>query len=211
MRFTDAFKLPCLDGSDYAAYALYMQCLGEQVDTILGDQLDAFTEFQMRPSALWTASATHTAFNGSPLTNFVLTFSTNWPGGVPPVSPTLGNLRGWWQVGANVNLISSGAVTLNTYRRLDLEVNPPIGAPGFPADKVFTDNSWESNTGNGENLLSSGTVYTTGSDSTSPLAGGFLVARTFNNNAVNLVTTLTPPATIWATYIGDSPEIQAVP
>lgn len=210
MRFSDNFDLPCLESSDYAAYALYLECLGLQVDGILSEQLDLFTDFQHRPSALWVASATHTAFNGSPLTNFVLVTSSNWPGGVPPVSPTLGNLRGWWEVGANVNLVSSGAVTLNTFRRLDINVAAPVGTPGFPAPTTYTDVVYESNTGNGENLLATGTVFTTGSTSTSPLAGGAITAVTSNANAVNLVTTLTPPAAIWVTYIGDSPEIQAV-
>ncbi len=210
MLFTPLQNLPCLSNEDYSAWALYMKCLGLQVDETLAQQMASFESVRNRPTAVWTSSSVQTnIFDGSFLSVFEVAFSANWPGAVP-TSPTVGNLRGWWMVGLNVNLISSGAVTINTYRRIDLTISPPIGAPSSTPETVFTDNTWESNTANGENLLAAGTLYTTGSDSPSNSAGGAIFTAVHHNNAVSLNTTLTPAPTIWATYLGDTPEIQAV-
>ncbi|MGH7252437.1 MAG: hypothetical protein ACREIE_01435 [Nitrospiraceae bacterium] len=208
MRFTDTHSLPCLDDSDYAGIALYMQCLASQLDAQLGAQQIALDSFLRRPAGIWSATTVQTGINDGSFINFFTPapISANWPT-VTPSTPTIANVRGWWMVGMNVNLISSGVVTVNSQRKLNLEISPPPGSPPGTSSIFFNDLTWETNTGAGENLSAAGTVFFTGTTSTTLTPSG--LSGTINHtNAVSLNTTLTPPPTAWAFYLGDTPEIE---
>lgn len=53
MEFTPIQNLPCLSDEDYAAYALYMQCLAEQIDGLLTEKNDALEVFRNRYAGMW--------------------------------------------------------------------------------------------------------------------------------------------------------------
>lgn len=210
MIFTDQQNLPCLEGTDYADFALYMQCLAQQVDTQLTGQNETLADFIDRPTGFWSAGGTQTLPNAGQIILFDFSgpsFGVNWTGSFPGI-PTLANRRGWWQIGCNVNAVATGAVTANSTRRIDLVYTPPAEAgPAFTAT-TFTEITFESNSGNGENLCASGIVYCPGSNSTLPDAdGGTILGFFSNNNGSNLTTTLTPPVAFWATFLGDTPTI----
>lgn len=211
MIFTDEQNLPCLEGTDYADYALYMKCLAEQLDVQIGAEYNSFTGFIDRPTGLWTAGAVQSLPNSGQIILFDFSgpsASANWPDTFPGI-PTLGNLRGWWHIGCNVNAIATGAVTANTFRKLELVYTPPADAGINFGPVSFIELVYESNTGNGENLCASGTVYCPGSLSTLPGAdgGSFLGFFSNGNTGSNLTTTLTPPVAFWATFLGDTPVI----
>lgn len=212
MQLTDNYQLPCLGQEDYAAHALYMQCLALKLEQEFTERQDLLTGFTHRPVALWRATA---AVTGIPdnvqwtLGGLSNIFAHDWPA-VVTSSPTIPALRGWWQVSACVNPIASGAVTLNSERRLTTRVNAATGSPIDTPDQDFVDQSWESNSGNGENLLTTGTVYFAETGSTSDLGRSIDTFLFHTNTGSTLNTTLTPAQSVWVIYLGDTPEIQGV-
>lgn len=54
MRFTSEQNLPCLDGDDYAAYALYMQCLAQALDDRFTEKNDALNSVRNNYAAIWS-------------------------------------------------------------------------------------------------------------------------------------------------------------
>lgn len=211
MEFTTNYNLPCLDDSDYAAYALYMQCLAESLDNKLQEQYDAMDTFLRHPSAVWTRTTTQTGIpNSLALTDQQILFISeveavyNWPYLLLPNIPPL---RGWWHVGLTVNLQASGVVNADTIRQLYLRGDAVVNNDGLVVtDYVeMVDQVWESNSGNGENLTVSGTVFQPGFDNIS--LQGFCVHQ---NTSSTLTMTTTPQPRLWVTYIGDTPEIAQV-
>lgn len=207
MEFTEIQKLPCLSGTDYAAVALYMQCLAEQLDEILTNQSEQFEEFLSRPAAGWTQAGVQTGIlDGSPISTNVNEWQANWPTTLAVAStPQLANRRGWWYVGGCVNLIPSGAVTANA--RLEMRMRVSGGGFIAPALGIFSDVTYMSTAGDGENLVTAGTVFYAGTDSPSTLALPTVHLDIFHANASSLTTSLTPAPRVWVAFLGDTPEI----
>lgn len=210
MRFTDRHKLPCLGNEDYAAYALYMQCMAQRLEDEFTERGDLLAAAARKPTAIWKAQSAQTGIPDNAwwiVSGLTLSSAYNWP--VLVSNPALPPLRGWWQVVANVNMIASGAVNFDTLRALRIEIYPPIGSPrGTPTDYYY-DETWAPNSPNGDNLLVTAIVYN------DPITD-WRNTRTIdvfmqhNNTSSTMSTTLTPPATVAITYLGDTPEIQAV-
>lgn len=207
MEFTDIQKLPCLDGEDYAAFALYMQCLANQLDDTLTAQTDELNDFLTRPAAGWTQTAVQSGIlDGSPLSTNTVEWQANWPTVLPVASsPQLANRRGWWYVGACANLIPSGVTTANAR----LEMRMRISGGGFVAAPlgIFSDVTYMSGAGDGENLVTAGTVFWGGTDSPSSFANPTVNIDIFHANASSLTTSLTPAPRVWVAFLGDTPEI----
>lgn len=212
MEFTSQQNLPCLDDDDVSAIALYMKCLADQVDATLTRQFDELTAFLAAPAAAWIATAAQSISTAVNTSGTTLTFaspaawSANWPGG-PPASPSLPNLRGWYYISCNVNLLAA-APTLNSTRTMTLKAVSLTDVGPNVTLGTFVDKVYESNTGNGENLLAAGTVYFPGVNTAAvnPTTLSAVVLPSGQAGALN--TTLTPPATMWAFYLGDTPQIE---
>jgi hypothetical protein len=210
MQFTDLQNLPCLEGSDYAAVALYMQCLAEQIDTTLTGQSQEFTSMLMRPAAAWVQTGTQIEIpTGGMLTPGPVSYQINWPTVMPAATaPRLANRRGWWYVGASVNLTPAGGSTLNAFFRIRMRVTAGNMSLANLAD--ISDLIYNSNTTNGENLQTATTVFYPGSVSTDSAANPLVTVEVTHSNSSNLNTTLTPPFTVWVAYLGDTPQIGGV-
>lgn len=207
MRFTEQQNLPCLDGTDMAAVALYMQCFAEQVEGALSDASDEYTSFLNPPVAIWSNTATGSITDGQ-FFGFSNVVSNNWPGGPPSATqPTLPNLRGWYYIGANVNLIDLTAPIANRYRAVILTATQTAGVTGSPTIGQFQDTTYESATANGENLLPAGTVFFASGTFTSPNPVNLTLQYRSDDGANAVDTTQTPPIRLWVVYLGETPQI----
>ena len=124
-------------------------------------------------------------------------------------APALPNLRGWYYIGANANLVDAPAVA-DQSRILVLTATQNVGIIGDPVIGQFQDTVFESNTG-GENVLPAGTVFFAGGDFTAPSPVDLVLTYRTSGGAVNPVdVTITPAARLWVVYLGDTPEIGAL-
>lgn len=209
MKFSPNLNLPCLDVEDYAAYALYLQCLATQLDDKFQEQFEAIDAFLRPPASVWTRTTTQTGL-GTPdpqvLFIFEIETQVNWPF-LLTTNPNIPNIRGWWHVGLTGNFIASGGVTNDSERQLALRGDAVINELGtVTVDYVnLLEEVHESNTGNGENLTVQGTVFQPGFDEI--ILRGYL---TNANVASSLTMTTTPQPRLWVTFLGDTPEIEQV-
>jgi hypothetical protein len=141
---TDTFGVPCPDGSDYAASALYLQRLAESTEADLLAFDTQLTEFETRPVGIWTNSAAQGPLAFNAVGTFVLdanqvvyrSYST------PTLTPFRTNQAavfpgvGIYEVGWNVNMIEDGAITADTFRQVAGRVlmQDPTGATVVVAD-----------------------------------------------------------------------------
>lgn len=208
MNFTAIQNLPCPEGTDMAGVALYMQCLAEQIEATLQGQADQFTTFLTPPVAVWTRSTPQTLVDGDQLA-FSSVTSAHWPVAPSPTSPSLPNLRGWYYIGADVNIVDAPAA-VDQSRVLVLFAEQNVGIIGDPTLATFVDTVFESNTG-GENLLVAGTVFFASGDFTATAPVDLSLYYRTSGGAGNPVdTTLTPAIRLWVVYLGDTPEIGAI-
>jgi hypothetical protein len=211
MRFTDDHGIPCLELEDYAAYALYMKCVAEQVEArVVADQA-AVTAMLERPVAMWTNSSvlvTGQTFSpglGAPSTSYRWNAASGFG--------TL-NQKGWWHIGMYSHIVSSAPV-VNNHRTGQLYVwGPYVGQddiddlnPGA-ALAILQDVTWEANTGDGEDILSSLMVYNPGASRRTETEIGlpFTLVLSVETGGVENVTFT---STVWASYMGDTPAIGA--
>lgn len=57
MQFTPMQNLPCLSPEDYAAYATYMQCLAETLESSFTEKNDALLSVRRNPTGVWRNTA----------------------------------------------------------------------------------------------------------------------------------------------------------
>lgn len=209
MRFTTNHDIPCLENEDYAGFALYMQCLAEQVEArVVADQA-AVTTFLERPVAIWTETTVLAAGSSTTGPLSAPTTTYRWTPGVN--NGTL-NIRGFWHIGVYSNALSSAPV-VNNHRTAMLYVWQPeatfqdINALDTDAAAaVLQDATWESNTGNGEDLLSSMVVYNPGTTLRTETEIGMQFVFGLATEAAG-VEDVTFTSTIWAAFLGDTPTI----
>lgn len=196
--------LACLGDEDYAAIALWMQSQGTLIDTALDGISDDFDSFSLRPGLLVTSTAVTTVTSLNTFTN--VTFGTTLYNNLP--NPSAGNpfgsfvtpRSGWYQYGANINMIATGAVTAGSVRRLKvLAVKAGVG-PQETLSEV-DDISFDNNTGGGEWLVASaGSFY-------APANTTIIVrAQASHANAASSVN-VSIGARLWCWYIGSGVEI----
>lgn len=208
MRYTASQNLLCPDGTDMAAVALYMQCLAEQVEAELVEASSSFTSFLDAPVAIWSNSSNQNLVDATFLT-FNNVTSNNWPTTPVATSPSLPNLRGWYYIGANANILDAPPVA-DQDRSLILSANQNTGVIfGDGVLAQFQDTILDSATTNGENVLPAGTVFFAGGDFTAPNPVDLtLQYRSGIGGVVNPVdTTQTPAVRLWVIYLGDTPQI----
>lgn len=211
MKFTPQQNLPCLDGTDMSAVALYMQCFAEQVESSLVSVTDEYNSFMRAPVAIWTIPNQTGLVTGQfiSFTSATVT-SLNWPTTPLGNTPALPNLRGWYYIGCNGNL-TDPTPAAGQSRSLVLQAIQNTGI--ISGDGIlgqFQDTTLESLTGNGENVLPAGTVFFPGGDFTSPNPVDLSIQFFGTGVANNPNLTLTPQARLWVVYLGDTPQIGVV-
>ena len=204
--------IPCLSDTDYAAYALYMQCLAEQVEQQLVTNQVAAEAALHRAVRVWFFTDTANQGSAGVITPDGALSSVNYPADFANnVLATL-NLRGWWRIGLTFRCVSNTPVVGNN--RLISFAIFPTNTPealrtmdsGAWALKL-QDISWESNTGVGETLYTSGEVYNPGYPAvgTDQIGMRMLAAISVENTGVE---TVTFTGRVWAIYLGDTPSIE---
>lgn len=141
--------LTCLDGEDYGAWALYMQCTAEQIDSVLAEQQAQLELFANRPAIIIAPGAPTVTSSTSTLYNTVrfnnssfLSLATGF-NGVNPSTPLGGAtgiaigspvgsatvvpyLKGEYEFGVYAEGVAT-ALVLNQPSRADLVVYGPDG------------------------------------------------------------------------------------
>lgn len=209
MKFTSQQNLPCLDGTDMSAVALYMKCFAEQVEASLVETTDEFNSFLRAPAAIWAINNQTLVTEGQVI--FAGATSINWP--TVPVfgNPALPNLRGWYYIGANV-FLTDPTPTVNTDRSITLSATQTAGIiSGNGVLAQFQDTSLETNTG-GEVVLPAGTVFFAGGDFTAP--NPVSLALTYRQGIGGVLNSVdipvNPPSQLWIVYLGDTPQIGVI-
>lgn len=129
--------LACLDDTDWADYARYMQCQAEAIDATLFAQQEALEGLLSRPTILVRPSANRTFASGVTITdlfneveyinNTFMSVSTlgaeTWVNigsavGVPAVVPYL---TGMYLIGGCLGMDATGAVTVSSRRTMTIE------------------------------------------------------------------------------------------
>jgi hypothetical protein len=158
------YGLTCLEPDNYAAFALYMQCLAQDIDALLTERAAAIDAFRNTFAGLWRNDAILTSDGlGSFRTPIAATPSIFWndPNN-PPNTGTIGSTTnpagfnfpgkvagGLYEVGGSVTF-TAGA-TAGSYRELVFETNY-FGSTGLVQQVGMLDITEETNSG-GESLV----------------------------------------------------------
>ncbi len=205
-------EIPCLSDTDYAAYALYMQCLAEQVEQqLVANQAAAETALH-RAIRVWFFSDTATQGSAATINPDGVLFSLNYPADFADTIPATLNLRGWWRIGLAFRCVSNAPV-LGNNRLISFAIfptNTPAALRNMNDDAwalKLQDVSWESNTGSGETLYTSGEIYNPGYPAVGADQIGMrlLTAISVENTGAE---TVTFTGNAWAVYLGDTPSIE---
>jgi hypothetical protein len=189
--------LTCLGEEDYGATALFMQDQALVIDGVLDGISDDFDSFYLRPGFLSTSNASQ-AFASGVTGTFgasTVTYSNMAVINVTFVTPR----AGWWQYGANVNMVATGAVTANSMRRLNVSaIRTTVGPPETLS--TTSDLSFETNTAGEWLACSAGSFYS--------VAGRTITIRaeTIHANAASTVNNVAGART-WCYFIGSGIEI----
>jgi len=149
----------CLDGSDYAAVALGMQCNAVAIDASLTEANAALAAYGDRYVARFvsTSASTGGANSGLLLPDGTAAQSV--------ISQSLGILpQGWYSTAGSLTYQATGAITASSYRRTLIMVNfstliiPP---------SLFQDITTESGTGTPDSMSVNGWFYSNGVTNTS--------------------------------------------
>lgn len=191
-----------------AAVALYMQCFAEQVEATLVADTDAYTSFLNPPVAFWTNTVNQATLVDRDFFTFNTVTSNNWPTVPSATAPSLPNLRGWYYIGANANIVDPTAPSTAEWRAIVLTATQNAGIIGDPVLGSFTSTEPESATTNGENVLVAGTVFFASGDFSDPDPVDLALQYRTNTSTLDpATTTQTPAIRLWAVYLGDTPEI----
>lgn len=211
--------LNCPDGEDYAAIALYMQCVSDTLDSQLQTQLTTAQGFSTQPTIIAFPNAvksvpasgsaadvfTTVTFNNSTFMDLVLepANARNYirigsPVGVIPAVPYP---RGLYMVGVCMSQTAAGAVT--AYSRREVQVDVVDQSSPLTNQTIYTinDTTYETSTGGVERQLVKFPIYLTGS------VGVQVRAIAINSNipsAVNVATN----ALFWVTYVGPADLVE---
>jgi hypothetical protein len=206
-------EIPCLSDTDYAAYALYMKCIAEQVEAQLVANQEAASAVLHRPMRVWFYDDAFADGNGGAGDAASgLQYSLNYPATFGNTTLATLNMRGWWRIGTLLRATSNAPI-LNNARITNLAIFPP-NTPS--ALRNFTDGAWalnlqdiawESNTGNGETLYTSGEVFNPGDPTTGPNDLGMRMRQSMSVESNAGAEVVTISGIYWAIYLGDTPSI----
>lgn len=202
-------QIPCISDDDYAAYALYMQCVANQVEGELVANRDAALSVLERPVRVWLCSDTQTEGSASGTSPDAVLYSYHYPATFGNTTFSTLNLRGWWRIGALWRCTSNTPVVGNA--RLFSMATFPAGETvrGQESGNWVTraqDIVWETNTTGGESLYVEYDVFNP-SDPAVPVGGTSM--RTEFSIGVEFTgsETVTFNGILWAIYLGDTPSI----
>jgi hypothetical protein len=118
-------EIPCPSDTDYAAYALYMQCLAEQVEAQLVANAEAADSVLHRPVRMWFYSDDLPDGSAALLSGADgVQFSLNYPATFSnSIAATL-NRRGWWRFNAVPVPSSAPVVATPTGAQRSSQHNP---------------------------------------------------------------------------------------
>ena len=216
MRLIGEHEIPCLEDTDYAAIALYMQCLAEQVEAELVSNQTQIEAVFDRPFAMWQVTSVLPQGSGSNTTSAnAMLASYHFNQTFSATSMSTINTRGWWQIGAHIHATSDApAGGAGNNRILALYVFPAGTATSLLTftsgehEVALQDITWESNTATGEDVRAVCDVYNSGDPNVGPNDFGMRIRIGFsveNGGAENV----TFSGFVWAAYLGDTPAIQA--
>lgn len=202
-------EIPCIDDNDFAAYALYMQCVANQVEDELVANRDAAQATLQRPVRVWRATQTQTEGSASGFSPNAINYTYNFPATFGATDFSTLNLAGWWRIGGLWRCTSNTPVVGNA--RIFSMATFPAGETvrGQESGNWVVraqDIVWETNTTGGESLYIEYDVYNPG-DPAQPV--GALSMRTEISVGVEFTgsETVTFNGTLWAVYLGDTPSI----
>jgi hypothetical protein len=151
--------LICLDGNDYSAVALGMQCNAGAINDSLTDTSATLTAYGNRYVARFVSTSTTTGGANSGLG------LPDGTGALSVLSPGLGVLpQGWYSASGSMTYQATGAITASSYRRALIMVNFSTSAIPPSLFQVVTT---ESGTGTPDSLTVNAWFYSNGVTSTS--------------------------------------------
>lgn len=198
MRSFGTHGLACLDDTDPAAVALYLQAEAERADALMASLYDGFNFSYRAPTGIWRQVG-----NVAGVTVLTLGFGVNlfWNSANPQYQPVTGgalpalpgNLPGSYQIGVMVSTTPAGVATGSQHEVL-VSVQDNLG--NFYGSQ--TDATSETGTG-GEFLT---VAYVVNIPPTAPNVPRYISA-TWNETASG-TNTINSTSFCWATYLGPS-------
>lgn len=202
-------QIPCLDPTDYAAYALYMQCVANQMEDELVANRDAALSVLQRPVRVWRATQVQTEGSASGFSPDAVVYSYHYPAIFGNTTFSTLNLRGWWRIGGLWRCTSNTPVVGNA-RMFSIATFPASETVRGQESNNWVaraqDITWETNTTGGESLYAQYDVYNPG-DPAQPISATSM--RTEISVGVEFTgsESVTFNGTLWALYLGDTPSI----
>lgn len=204
MNKTSAFSIPCPDGDDTGALAIYLETLALTIDTQLQQQYVDLGEFFTPPTAVFTTATTAVINPGSDVFTGAISFVVGMVFNKVPVGAVYSKLSvpGWYLVGANIRTIANATITDNSAVHFHLDIKSTDIVPGATTRLArFTNTLYESNTG-GEPQTVTGVFYLP------PNATATAEGYVFHNNAGTR--TLQSGSKTWYTWIGSGDVTEKV-
>lgn len=213
-------QLPCLEGTDYAAYALYMQCLAETLEGKFNAIAASQDEFRNRFAGVWRNTVPIVSASGAFATTAIPALHWNDPVNPPSTGSGAPNdpvrylfpgdvFGGLYALGGTV-FFNAGA-TAGSSRRMEFPVYY-TSTIGTVSNVVTLDASEESLSG-GEALYT-GTQLSIANREITPASNNFGVPIGFTVTLTELdagvITIPVGGLTFWAIFIGENNLIGGV-
>ena len=215
MQTIGTHDLACIGEEDYAALALYMQCLGEDIDSKLGAQRSALQSFLDRPTIIVTNPLDTVVTTGAPtiatLFNTVhfnnstfMSLALNSPAGANTItigSPagaavTVPYPRGVYIIGGTTRMTAVGAVTAFSRRGLNITVQDPTAVVPPLGPREAVDQTYDPGVGGGN--IGQNVKFEVVLDG---ISGVTVTLNSYHTNAASNVTVHSRPFA-YVTYVG---------
>lgn len=202
-------QVPCIGDEDYAAYALYMKCVANQVEGDLVANRDAALATLQRPIRVWRATQTQTEGSASGFSPDAINYTYHYPATFGATTFSTLNLQGWWRIGGLWRCTSNTPVVGNA-RIFSMATFPANETERSQESENWVaraqDITWETNTTGGESLYVQYDIYNPG-DPDQPVGSASM--RTEISVGVEFTgsETVTFNGLLWAIYLGDTPSV----
>lgn len=218
MNLDPTFGLPCPDGTDAAAVALYLQRLAEAVEAKLLDQRTRIRAAARTPVAVWRSYNTVGPISNSGFANFSIdtpglafaNYGVQFVPGGPLFPPAIGQGNrtfsepGTWQVGIAVKTSETGAVNAATGRKIQMVLYQQTPAAGnvirarMDREMVTSANANEWATWTG--------TFTVGDD----VANWYMAMLFTHTNAGSTVQITAGDLIMWAVKLSSADQIEVI-
>jgi hypothetical protein len=212
--------LACLDDSDYADYARFMQCQAEALDALLFEQLTLLTDFMNLPTMIVRPSALRNIAIGATVedlfntvlyvNNDFMTLSTVGSNtyiniGSPVGSAVVAYPRGLYLAGAHVPMDATGGVTAFSERRTTIAIVDDT-APPLEQQLAF---AWDVNPDANTTITGIDTNPTLSVVLRGTNGVRLTHAVTHTNAASSVDVTPFTDTYLWVTYVGPDELVEA--